>query len=445
MAANIDYRTAVLARHPLWVELSPTAVKQRVEQLLEAPNSAALVQALSPVELAVLLKEAPDFGPELLQLAHPHQIRTVMDLDCWYKDTLQGERVLDWLDALRACGEDTFVATVSELDEELLLAALRQFIRVHAALPPEEEPEPVAYDEVLANELYRVEFLDPDTPYAEQIIRVLRFLRAVHADLYHRLMQGVMWGQDSELQEWAYRWKSGRLQDEGFPEYFEALETYRLVDLSDPLPPLPEPPQLPGLPESAQETGLVPSYAWSLTPADSLLAQALHRPLPAPTLERLCWEMVYLCNRELVIDQVDFADAAAVQASLKRVHAYLNLALEFLSGGASDRLIALLQNHTLLSLCQVGYTLVMRLHQRALRLQTHLDRTAAVRHTMPGLARRVVDGLLHRPPLFFTGLEVPGLLGYRDFYHLREVTLSEPVLEQLEQDPAYGLRRPVAS
>ena len=95
-----DYREALLAPHPFWATLSPTTVKQRIEQLLAAPDSAALVQALSPVEYTVLLKAAPDLRPYLLQLGHPEQIRTVLDLDCWHKDTLQSLRVLEWLEAL---------------------------------------------------------------------------------------------------------------------------------------------------------------------------------------------------------------------------------------------------------------------------------------------------------------------------------------------------------
>ncbi len=442
MATDPDYRKALRIRSPFWRELSPTAVKERIEQLLTAPNSAELVQALSPVEFLLLLKEAPERRLELLQLAQPHQIRTAIDLDCWYKDTIQESRVLTWLMALQESGEEVFVQAMAELDEELLLVTLRRYIRVHAALPPEEEPEPVAYDEVLANELYRVTFLEAEDPHNEQIIRLLRFLRATDLDRYHSLMQGVMWGQDSELEEWAYRWKSGRLQDEGFPDYYDALETYRLVDLQQPLPSLPEPPYAPGIPASAQETGLVPSYAWSLTPPGSLLAEALQEDFAPTTLARLCWEMVYLCNRELVIDQVDFADAAAVRTSLQRVHAYLNIGLEYLRGNNTQQLVALLEEYPLLTICQVGYTLIMRLYQRAHRLQTHLDRTAKVRHTLPGLARRVVDGLLQRPPLFFIGLETPGAIGYRAFLQLHDVQRVEPLLTRLERDPAYGLQAP---
>jgi hypothetical protein len=224
----------LITRNPFWVSLSPTAVKQRTEQILNAPDAAQSVRQLSPVEYIVLLKESPDTRLQLLALADPHQIRTVLDLDCWHKDSLQTPQVLAWLDELRRSGPDVFVQALSALDSELLIATFRQHLRVHAALPPEEEDEAGQYDEALHNELYRIEFVDQDPAVQEGIRRFFRTLRMADLALYHNLMQSIMWGLESESAEWAYRWKSGRLQDEGFPDYYEALETYGLLDLDQP-------------------------------------------------------------------------------------------------------------------------------------------------------------------------------------------------------------------
>jgi hypothetical protein len=374
----------------------------------------------------------------LLELAAPQQIRTVLDLDCWDKDALHSVRVLEWLEALQRSGSQVFLRALQVLDIEVLIATFHKYLRVHATLPPEEVDEPESYDEAQANELYQVELVEPDHPLNAQALRLLSFLRMVDLDFYLGLMQGIMWGQESELEEWAYRWKSGRLQDEGFPDYYEALETYTLIEL-EPLLPAPESsPSLPGMPESAEVTGLVPGYAWSLTPSGSLLSQALASELSVETQERLCWEMVSLCNRELVIDQVDFADAAAVRISLWRVHAYLNIGLEYLSSRQAQPLASVLSAYALRFIYQVGYTLSMRLQQRALRLQTGLQAEGGVRRALPGLSRQVIDGLLHQPPQFFTGLEQPGDTAYRDFLSLQDIALVEPLLTALEHDPAYS-------
>jgi hypothetical protein len=445
MADLSDYREALLAPQPFWATLSPTTVKQRIEQLLTAPDSAALVQALSPVEYTVLLKAAPDMRAILLQLGHPEQIRTVLDLDCWHKDTLQSPRVLEWLEALQHSGEDICVQTLQALDSEMLSVVLHRHIRVNAALPSEEEEDPGPYDEVLSNELYRVTFIDPDSPINERVAEFLRVVRLTDLDMYYSLMQGTMWAEENDLEEWAYRWRTGRLQDEGIPDYYEALEAYHVVDVEplDALPPVPLEP--PGVPASAEESGLVPSYAWSLTPSGSLLAQALQGDFTPATLERLCWEMVSLCNKAVVLDQVDFADTTAVRASLECVHAYVNIGLEYLSNQIPRQLVPLLTERSLLSICQVGFSLSMRLRQRASHLQVHLNGAAGVRRALPGLARYVVDGLLQTwHPQFFVGLESPGDTVYRDFLRFQDICLVDAVLQSLEHDPAYGLARQAA-
>ena len=435
MLAEQHYRRALLAQ-PFWARLSPADVKQRVQELLAAPDSTAAVRALPPVEYAVLLKEAPESRAALLAAAHPEQNRTVLDLDCWHKQDLRSTRVLAWLDDVRESGLEPFLDTLAVLDHELLVAALCQHVRVHAALPTEEEAEPKPYHEVMSNELYRLEFIEPDSPWNERIQRLLVFLRQADLDTYHGLMQGVMWGLQGELEEWAYRWKSGRLQDEGFPDYYDALEAYRIVD---DLPRLaPEHVEPPGRPVTAEASGVVPGYAWSMTPTGSRLARALTGQFSVETLDRLCWEMVGLCNRELVVDQVDFADAAAVKASLRRVHAYVNLGLDYIYGHHSEPPESILDAYSLHAICQTAITLIVSLRQRANRVQTYLNRTPGVPRALPDLAQRVVNGLLRPHAQFLAELASPTASGYRDFVHLQDVALVDGLLRELENDLPRG-------
>ena len=431
MLADQHYQLALLAQ-PFWVRLSPSEVKQRIQGLLAAADTAAAVRQLSPVEYTVLLKEAPESRSALLALAQPEQNRAVLDLDCWHKQDLRSTRLLEWLDHLRDSGRDSFLDTLAVLDSELLVASFSKHVEVHAVLPSEEEHEPRPYDEVLSNELYRLEFIDPDSPWNERIQRSLAFLRHVDFNAYHGLMQGIMWSVQSELEEWAYRWKSGRLQDEGFPDYYDALEAYRIVDT---VPPLRqggvEPP---GRPANAEETGIVPGYAWSMTPAGSLLARALRGQFGNETLERLCWEMVGLCNRELVVDQVDFADADAVKTSLRRVHAYANLGLEYHCDLHSYSAESLLREHSLQTICQTGISLVVGLRQRANRIQAHLNRSPGSPRGLSGFGQKVLSGLLRPRTQFLSELDAPTGWGYRDFLQLNDVTLVDGVLREYENN-----------
>ena len=431
MLANQHNQHMLLAQ-PFWARLSPIEVKQRIQDLLADADTVSAVQALSPVEYTVLLKEAPESRAALLALADPEQNRAVLDLDCWHRQDLRSTRLLEWLDDLRESGLEAFLGTLAVLDSELLVASFSKHVEVHAVLPSEEEEEFRPYDEVLSNELYRLEFTDPDSVWNERIQRLLAFFRYADLNAYHVLMQGVMWGLQSELEEWAYRWKSGRLQDEGFPDYYDALEAYRIVDSVPQLAPGGVEP--PGRPANAEETGIVPGYAWSMTPSGSLLAEALGGQFSPETLERLCWEMVGLCNRELVVDQVDFANPDAVKASLRRVHAYANLGLEYLCEVHSYAAGSLLREHSLQAICQTGISLIVGLRLRANRIQTHLNRSAGSQRTLPGLAQKVLSGLLRSHAQFLSELDTSTGWGYRDFLQLNDVALVDGILRDLEYD-----------
>jgi len=237
--------------------------------------------------------------------------------------------------------------------------------------------------------------------------------------------------------EWAYRWKSGRLQDEGFPEYYEALEHHHLVDLRQLVPEASTVLTSPAPPESAEEVGIVPAYAWSFTPSGSNLERAMTEVFSAEVIERLCWEMVALCNRALIYDQVDFADAVAVRSSFERVHAYLNIGLDYLGSRDKQSLPYLLTHYALNLIYQVGFTLVMHLHGHAARLQHHLTQRTGVRRGYSQLMAWVLQGLLLPQPKLFRGLHEPGAVGYRDFRTLPDITLVIGVLKQGESDPAY--------
>ena len=44
------------------------------------------------------------------------------------------------------------------------------------------------------------------------------------------MLVGTRGELDTELEEQAYRWRSGRMADLGFADYYEALEVYREID-----------------------------------------------------------------------------------------------------------------------------------------------------------------------------------------------------------------------
>ena len=155
--------------------------------------------------------------------------------------------------------------------------------------------------------------------------------------------------------------------------------------------------------------------------------------------------MVALCNKAIVLDQIDFADTAAVRASLGRVHAYVNIGLEYLSHHDPQQLVLLLTTRALQSLCQIGFSLSMRLRQRASSLQAYLNGAAGVRRALPGLARSVIDGLLQTwHPQFCVGPSLQESWGIVTFCTCRTFIWSLLFSSPLStiQLIAWAIRRP---
>ena len=185
---------------------------------------------------------------------------------------------------------------------------------------------------------------------------------------------------------------------------------------------------------------MVPSYAWSLTPSDSFLAQALRGDFTPETLERLCWEMVSLCNKAFVLDEVDFANTAVVRTSLERVHAYVNIGLAYLSNSRPEQLVPLLTARSL------PVDLPGRFfseHASPSAGFAPADAPQLRPWSTPGSPRarpaRCGWPVAYRVSTFFVGLESPGDTAYRDFLYLQDIHAVDVVLHALEHDPPYRL------
>src|SRR5690349_7937076 len=96
-------RPSPLAR--LRADLAGPRGHRRVDALLSAPDPAAAVAALSPVELYELVHEVGfDDTAELIALATPEQVRGCLDIEVWDRDHVLVEPARPWLAALIDAG-----------------------------------------------------------------------------------------------------------------------------------------------------------------------------------------------------------------------------------------------------------------------------------------------------------------------------------------------------
>ena len=191
------------------------------------------------------------------------------------------------------------------------------------------------------------------------IIRLVDSLYRNDKDLARRLLVAAIGELDSELEETAYRWQRGRMEDLGFADYYEALEVYRELDLASVR--IGEVKQAPlrATVDAAAGNGdalRVPTaLAQRLSDVGgSPFARAAQKLAAREEIEELRFALVALTNRVLAADRVAPGDDDAVAATLQRLAATLDLAIERLAPGDDERGSAALRTIPLIRLFRAG-------------------------------------------------------------------------------------------
>lgn len=167
----------------------------------------------------------------LLEYVTPQQYAACVDLDGWNGLEPDPAALDQWIDALAETSPETFLRSFQALDAETVLIYLRHRIGV-AQKPDEKEGwDPPAGSQTLDDQFYFFA-LRPDDDLAATIT-LLRRLFEQEYWTYFRMMLAVIWELEIANQEAALRWRTGRLQDLGFPPWEEAMDVYRFLSEDD--------------------------------------------------------------------------------------------------------------------------------------------------------------------------------------------------------------------
>jgi len=356
--AERDQQLAILARQ------SPSA---RLSQVLASPDPARLIRAMSAQSLYHdLLEVGLAEAAEVVRLATPEQFRTFVDLGGWARDQLNLGETLKWIRAARGRDLDEFLAKIHALDTEVLELLLRRGVIVHSL---EENPDvnPAGVVMEMPEGKYLIEF-----PLRGEEMSALRNLVSdlVSENPFEavRFFEALRWELPSELEEAALHSRRGRLEDLGFPPVEEAAALFSFLN------PDPEAAVTQSAAAEIQRVGDAPDY-WQLA----------FQSLENEEREAAQQELRYLANSALVAEGAEPGDPASIRRGTEMARDYLQLGLEFVTGGDPKRGVELIRERPLKRIFQTGFSLALRVKFRAERL---------LRHPMA----RVEDGYLLFPP-----------------------------------------------
>ncbi|MEE2674217.1 MAG: DUF6178 family protein [Myxococcota bacterium] len=328
--ARSDKRAAENALAALTIEdqvslvcSAPLDLRERVLELTPAPEE--VIPLLPEAEFCFTAKAIGlwDAG-WILKHATPAQIVTSLDLDGWTGLVPHPDNLRSWLAALNESGEETVLKAAHALDPELIVLALRD--RVDAALDPrDDEWQPPQGARTLDGQFYLI----PKRP-GDDLEDVVGLLRAVfQADywLYFRMLQGVAWELQSDLEEWALRWRTGRLEDLGFPAWDEAMRIYGYI----------RPDERDRIPEDEEPLDVrewqLPVFMLEL-PATTNQAHSVFRgaaELDEEERRGFFYAFVATANRVAVADRMPLGDADTLPEAIEAAAAVVSQGLDHLA------------------------------------------------------------------------------------------------------------------
>ena len=400
---------------------------RRADELFDSPDPQAAIRALPPDEFYYVIHEL-GFPEAMEVLVHgtPEQVQTVLDFSLWDRDRVALEKSDEWLAALVEAPPEILGQWAQGIDVELLALLLRKRTRIYDLSQEEapDNPEGVLWDS--PDRLFTLEFIgEEDQVRVAQ--RLADSLYRYSPVMMRRLLVGMRAEDDAELEETAYRWRSGRMADLGFVDFYEALVAYQELD-----------------PTSVRiEASPAPSPRPKGEPIDDI-----HLRLPLVVTEKLAgktpfaravgglqtreetadlhFALVALCNRVLAADRLSPSDDDAIRASLERLSATLDIAVEFLARGDGDRETGAVRTVPLLKLHRLGVSLVGKLR----RLATSLVNKSPFAVLRPALDifepedGEILTSLSRTRPAFPKILDTPPAPGERPFASLADLAVA---------------------
>jgi hypothetical protein len=305
---------------------APLPIRRQTIELLESPE--AVIPLLPEAEFCYTCRSIGlEDASWLLAIATDEQLVACLDLDGWKGLDLDRDRLDAWIEAIASTDDTTMLRSARAFDPELLVIYLRSHVDVSLMPSPQEDPDwsPPDRSQTLEGQFYFVA-KDPKDDLAP-LLALLHALFQGDYWLYFRVIQAVREELPTENEEWALRWRTGRLEDLGFPSWDAAMRIYGFL----------RPDRRPDLPEktSALDLEHVSLPAWiselpGIREDERALVRAT-RELGPDERSTVYYALITLANRIAVADRMDLGDAESLPVAVDKAMRFASVGLEFVA------------------------------------------------------------------------------------------------------------------
>jgi hypothetical protein len=171
--------------------------------------------------------------------------------------------------------------------------------------------------------------------------------------LYFRMLQALTWEDPAENEEFALRWRGGRLEDLGFPTWEEAMQVYGFL----------RPEQRLALPADTKPLSLEAMHLPIWMPRLPVAIDARHLVFRAAAgLEEeerraFFFSFIALANRVAVADRMPLGDAESTPRAIEKAATLSSRGLELLANHHGVDAVSMLRTVPVTRLFRVGASL----------------------------------------------------------------------------------------
>jgi hypothetical protein len=336
-----------------------------------------------PVETLFLALKASDADTSMwfYENALPEQVQGLMDLDVWEGSEFLPERAEETFKSLCQLNPQKLLQYMTRLDPEIVVRTLMGLAEVRDFLPTEPLDLPEHAYLISPDSKYALILKTENPESREALYQWLNRLSAASLEVMRRHLEACKWEQESDLEEFAYNVKKGRLEDMGFVDTHEAMSLYahgtaaalrqELVDNPISKSQKTRVRSLDDADESHEP--LMPEEWWPTViagpiGADGFLAKALAEIKNGVLKEVVLQEIIRTVNASLAADRVLHADLEEIGRTASRARKYLDLGLTYLSQGNAATGAQWLETQPLASVYRLGWLVVQDLQKASKQL-----------------------------------------------------------------------------
>jgi hypothetical protein len=330
---------------------------ERLNILLNRSDAKAVVHALPAQDFYLFVKEiGEERALSLLALAKNSQINHILDLEGWNRDQVQPGKTLAWLEALLKASDQNFLEWLYKVDFELLVTLFKNWLDVqtlpddfeHADMP-DDFPQETIDDQYYFNVKY--------PQYRDFLKSILNYLFDTHNEFYRDLLNQVIYALESELEELAFQFHRGRLEDNSIPDFEEAATIYQPLGPSGIT-------NRKTVKSEVEHATAAPIFAMMLVPKHDLLTEALALIDNINIRKTLQTEFAALANKVIIADNLASDIPDNLRQAADKATAYVNLALEDESSAEISKAAHLLSTTFIEDLFRLGQAQVKTIYNQ---------------------------------------------------------------------------------